>query len=210
MGNIRPPQQDDLAKQLANIKGGSTTDMMKQLFNIANQIKDVDPKQVQNYNRMVIMDSAAAGLRMKFGRERSRLIEVSVGIQSNISQLKSELVPGFQQEFRPLQADVQLREEQRQRLQEDVRRFTQSFPTKITEIIQDMLNGKPQSEINSKLEAMEREQKRLLKEADNLDINERALQSKLDNLHEKTYRAVPLSARANVQPPTPSDTYKPE
>ena len=218
MANPRPPKQDNSSKELAAIKAGSTVQILKQLFLVAFQVKEITP----DFNTMIRMEARAAGLRNMFERNTSHLMEANMGIQANLTQLQQntstrELVPGFVQIFAPLQEDVKLREKERKEITDNFKTFMQNLRTGLKEIIQDMLDGKPKQEIKRKLEEIESKLNDLGKRAEKLEINESSLQERLEKLHVRTYNAVPLNVRANVQAPgvappkeAPSDYSKPE
>jgi chromosome segregation ATPase len=203
MANPRPPKQDNLSTELAAVKTGSTTQILKQLFRIAFQVKEITP----DFNTMIRMEAQAASMRNKFERDSSRLMEANMGIQANLSLLnqprsaKADMVPGFMQIHAPLQHDVKRLDEDRRTLSKEFREFLQVLRTSLTDVITDMMNGKSKQEIRGKLESLEKRVNDLNARADKLEINEESLQRKLDDLQTKTYREVPLSQRSVAQAP---------
>jgi DNA repair exonuclease SbcCD ATPase subunit len=215
MSDSRPTLPKNLAAEFANIGGGSTTDIWKQLFRLAYQVEDMNKAGTTPlYAQMVKLEDLAAELTNKLSQNKNQIRNADMGIQANVNLLNAprsptaDLVPEFMTKFAPLHQDVQVREKERSSLGEEVKNFIQNYRTTLLEAIQDLTNGQPLSQIKSKLENLERKQIDLSDRVEKLEINEHAL-------HVRTYNAVPLSARTTVptpgaQTPANAEKYEPE
>jgi chromosome segregation ATPase len=222
MGQSRPPQQSSIASlgtsavKLAAFRGGSTAQIWERLCRSLHEI----PDRLANVSRLVSIEAETAGMRKDTIDYQSHLGYSLTAIQSSLTHLEkasekreeaTKLYQRFVQEFIPLRAEANDRAAQREKFILATTDFAKEKDVQFKEIIQAMIDEKPKHEINALLNALEKKLGTLVKQIKNLNMNEHALQQKLDRLHidtTKTAKAIgvkiEIPLRPGIEPKAPT------
>lgn len=154
--------------------------------------------------KLVAVERNLAQIRLAL-KDNSHLSSTIGNIEAGLNQLgnlKSQIPTqeALMTQFAPLKSEAKERIQQRDKLIQDLDASLDNMKEVIPQISEALSQNNPQkAEIG--LLSLERAERSLTKTADQLQINEKNLQSKLDILHVRTFQSIPKEDRANL--PTP-------
>jgi hypothetical protein len=201
--------------QLAAIKGGSTEEIWMQLYRIKNKVPASIPDSNPHLRRLVALEENAASMRRDIINYPSYLAHGTGVIQTGLTQLEKAVMErgdqqamGMRQEyvrqFTQLHSEANEKIDQRGKLLQTTSEFIRDKDAQHKEVLQAILDHKPEKQIEAMIASIEKKQDSLIKQVDNLNLNEEALQRKLDELHVKTVHSAQAIAGTSLEMPKSS------
>ena len=210
MGAARPSS----AAQLAAIKGGNTTDIMIQLYRNNHDVPAKIPDTNINLRQLVHSEALTAQMRIDATAYPSHLAYSTGIIQTGLTHLEKagmergdpqtiRLHQDYVRQFTELREEAKERIVQRNKLTQLIHEFVKEVEIEHKEILKAIVDRHSSKEIEERLNAIVKKQNTLVKQMENLNINEDALQHKLNRLHTAAVHSAEAIVGINLEKPRP-------
>jgi hypothetical protein len=181
--------------QIVDVKGGSTAAISRVLANNIYHTDKIRTEHPRLADQVVLVDMRAARPNYQLTSNPSKLPILLNHIDENLGRLEAaravQLKQSFANEATHLSADITEREKQRSQIiksiDEHVRGLHNTLQTKIDELASKKITP---TDVENTLATIIKEQEKILKQIDNLMINENHLEKKARSLQASTGKAV--------------------
>lgn len=205
---------NDISAQTLREEGFTYSKMMKTLTRDQHKVPDSINDSAPAFLDMTILESKTAQTSTKITDYPSNLNESINHIGSNVEQLAKnqrnpnaiQMMQYYLQQFAPIKGESLERIEQRKKLIELIKEFIGNKNQVFAEVLKALEVKKPSRQIDALIDPLTKRQQELLLEVEKLNINENALQVRLDSLLNESNQTVRSIMGPSAFPPKPGET----